>query len=314
MRNYTYDIAFSFLAQDESLATQLASILEERYRVFLYSRRQEQLAGKDGETTFNAVFGSQARVVVILYREGWGESPWTRIEETAIKNRAYDEGYDFALFVPLGAKPSVPKYVPKTRLWIGLERFGINGAASVIDARVQEFGGEPRATSLEDRAARTQRAAEFKAFREKYLRSYDGVQAADASFDLVLKTIHEQALVLQRAAPILDIQPKLFDRIFLLLGTGPALKVEWQLRFRNSLEEACIEATIWNGHPPIPGVFMPRDEQHRTHTFRLTPDVDTSQNFAWQFKNPEGVKLVGVDEACEQILTWWLARAERSRS
>ena len=176
MHEYEYDVALSFLVQDEPLATQLANILEERHRVFLYSRKQEQLAGTDGEKTFNDVFAKQARVVIVLYRQGWGESPWTRIEETALRNRAYDEGYDFALFIPTDDKPAVPKYVPRTRLWIGLTRFGINGAASVVDARIQELGGAPRVLSLEQRAARAQKASEFKTFREGYFRSHEGIQ------------------------------------------------------------------------------------------------------------------------------------------
>src|SRR5690606_2512554 len=137
-------VAFSFLVQDELLATRIAEILKERHRVFLYSREQEQLAGTDGEKSFNEVFSEQAWVVVVLYRHGWGESPWTRIEETAIRNRAYDEGYGFALFVPIADKPTVPKYVPKTRLWIGFTRIRIHGAASVIDARILRSRTWPR--------------------------------------------------------------------------------------------------------------------------------------------------------------------------
>src|ERR1039458_4546278 len=92
---YEYDVAFSFLAQDELLATNLNDLLQDRLNTFLYSKRQGELAGTDGEQTFNSVFGEKARVVVVLYRAGWGETPWTRIEETAIRNRAFEHGYDF---------------------------------------------------------------------------------------------------------------------------------------------------------------------------------------------------------------------------
>jgi hypothetical protein len=61
---FQYDVALSFVAKDEPLATQLADQFEGRLRVFLYSRRQEQLAGTDGEKTFNQVFPKQARLVL----------------------------------------------------------------------------------------------------------------------------------------------------------------------------------------------------------------------------------------------------------
>jgi hypothetical protein len=68
--DYKYNVAFSFLAQDEQLASQLNDHLQDRAKTFLYSKRQERLAGTDGEETFNSVFGEHARVVVVLYREG----------------------------------------------------------------------------------------------------------------------------------------------------------------------------------------------------------------------------------------------------
>ena len=68
--DYKYDVAFSFLAQDEQLASQLNDHLQDRAKTFLYSKRQERLAGTDGEETFNSVCGEHARVVVVLYREG----------------------------------------------------------------------------------------------------------------------------------------------------------------------------------------------------------------------------------------------------
>src|SRR2546421_5505849 len=40
---FKYDIAFSFVGDDEGLATQLNDRLQDRYRTFLYSKAQEQL-------------------------------------------------------------------------------------------------------------------------------------------------------------------------------------------------------------------------------------------------------------------------------
>lgn len=312
MHDYQYDVALSFLAQDEPLATQLANTLEERHRIFLYSRKQEQLAGTDGEKTFNEVFAKQARVVVVLYRKGWGESPWTRIEETAIRNRAFEEGYDFALFVPTDDSPSVPTYVPKTRLWIGLARFGINGAASVIDARIQELGGQLRVLSLEERAARAQQVAAFKAFREEYSRSYEAMQAADTSFGRMVETMEQRVAGLQAAAPGLSLGAKRYGRMLVVLGTGPALRLEWCRQYSNSFEGAYIDATIWEGHPPVPGSYSFHGERYPQHTLRASPDVTDARTFAWQFKTPEGVRQLGAEDACEYILSWWLGKTERA--
>jgi len=110
---FKYDIAFSFVREDEGLATQLNDLVQDRYRTFLYSKAQEQLAGTDGERTFNAVFGEQARHVAVLLRPEWGQTPWTRIEETSIKNRAYNQN-DFATFIVTAPRTPIPEWLPKT--------------------------------------------------------------------------------------------------------------------------------------------------------------------------------------------------------
>src|SRR5690349_20324605 len=119
-KKYKYEVAFSFLKEDEAIAVALNDLLQDRMSTFLYSKQQEAVAGTDGEKTFNRVFGEEARLVVVLYREGWGESPWTRIEATAVRNRGFEEGYDFVKFIPVAANATVPKWLPKSQIWIGL--------------------------------------------------------------------------------------------------------------------------------------------------------------------------------------------------
>ena len=139
---FNYDVAFSFLEADQVLAITIDNLLKDRLKTFIYTDRQAEIAGTDGEKIFNQVFGKEARMVVILYRPQWGSTPWTRIEETAIRNRGYEEGYDFVLFVMLEKGISPSQWLPKNRLWFGFERWGVQGLASIIEARVQEVGGE----------------------------------------------------------------------------------------------------------------------------------------------------------------------------
>jgi len=89
-RSYKYDVAFSFLAADLSVAKDLQGRLEPGLAVFMYERRKEELLGRDGMDVFSEVFRRDTRLSVILYRKGWGETAWTGFEESAIKSRALD--------------------------------------------------------------------------------------------------------------------------------------------------------------------------------------------------------------------------------
>ena len=55
--SYDFDVALSFGWKDEEFANRLCRLLEGRLRVFLYLKRQEMLAGTDGEQIFNEIFG-----------------------------------------------------------------------------------------------------------------------------------------------------------------------------------------------------------------------------------------------------------------
>jgi len=175
---YKYEVAFSFLQQDEPLATQLNSLLQERLSTFLYSERQLELVGKDGEVMLKQVFGKQARIVVILFRKEWGTTSWTRIEQNAIRDRAYDKGYDFCLLIPLDEPPTIPEWIPKNRIWYHLKRWEIDGAAAVIENRVEEAGGTAREETPVDRAARLQKRIAAAEKRKLFLSS-EGNNAAN---------------------------------------------------------------------------------------------------------------------------------------
>ena len=74
--------------------------------------------------------------------------------ELAIVDRAFAEGYEFTIFIPTDDPPTTPPWLPRTRLYFGLSKFGLQGAAAVIEKRIQELGGEPTVESVQDRAAR----------------------------------------------------------------------------------------------------------------------------------------------------------------
>ncbi len=50
--------------------------------------------------------------------------------------------YDFTLFISTD-DTGKPDWLPKPRLYYGLSRFGLLGAAGVIENRMQELGREP---------------------------------------------------------------------------------------------------------------------------------------------------------------------------
>lgn len=128
--SYSIDVAISFLSKDEELVKELNGALTPGLDVFYYAERQDELVSEDGEEAFGKVFRDKARIVVIFYREEWGNTVMTRAEKSAIKQRAAKESYRFTIWVPLDEKKSIPSYIDPQFIWFDIDRWGINEIAS----------------------------------------------------------------------------------------------------------------------------------------------------------------------------------------
>jgi len=288
MADYKYDVAFSFLKEDEELATSLNDLIQNRLSTFLYSKRQGEIAGTDGEETFNTVFGSAARIVVVLYRTKWGTTPWTRIEETAIRNRAFNEGYDFTVFIPLESPPKLPLWLPKTRIWADLERLGAQGAVSIIEDRVKEAGGISREETVEERATRLKQQLDKERKRKAFLNSADGVKSTSEEFAR-LTTQLEMIVSNLSSKTGLDMACKhninngafqwfeVYDMQF-------CVSAEWVIEYANMLDGSRLDVVLLKGRPRRPSRITlnePVKLQHSLFHF----DLDQSQNRGWRRAN-----------------------------
>jgi hypothetical protein len=162
-----YDVAISFLATDQLIAGELADRLVESLKVFYYPRAQEKLAGTDGMESMRMPFVSGSRVTVILYREQWGKTEWTRLEESAIKDGCLARGWSTLMFVQLDEMSKQPRWLPTTHVRFAFERYGIDELVGAIKLRVQEHGGTIEKPDAASRAKRVHREADFLAERAR---------------------------------------------------------------------------------------------------------------------------------------------------
>lgn len=200
-----YDVAISFLHRDEPLALQLFNRLAESFRVFLYSKRQEKLAGTDGLEAFRRPFRSDSRLVVVLYRDGWGKTPWTRVEEQAIQDRFLKEGWNWLLFATLDQTSTLPPWLPETRVRLSFEDYGFEQLVGAIRVRAQELGSVSHKEDIASRARRVEREADMRAEREQLLAS-QGMQAVQSETQNVFRELRNKAQDLATTSSSLSIE------------------------------------------------------------------------------------------------------------
>ncbi|MBI1909868.1 MAG: hypothetical protein HYS22_06840 [Deltaproteobacteria bacterium] len=286
MRDFKYDVAFSFLGQDEGLAQRLADIINEQYSVFLYNQKQKDLAGKDGEQEFADVFSNQARVVVVLYRQDWGQTTWTRIEETAIRGRAYDHGYDFVLFIPLDDLKKVPVWLPKNRLWCDLQRFGEESAAAIIISRINDQCGEPRPSSPVEEAKKFENDLRFKVELERWRSSSEGVQQVIKAVESLYEDLESQIKLIASEHPTIKFQiDKGRQRDLVVYYPPVSMTFDLNITYGNSLKDVALSVICWKG--PIvrsqPAMYFHEPEQISEE--RFVPQLGRDKVIRWQNSN-----------------------------
>jgi hypothetical protein len=183
-----HEVAFSFLAADVALATKFADSLA-RLPTFVFSRKQEDLAGTDGQETFRAAFRFDSRLNTVLLRSGWGQTPWTRVEQTAIQERCLADGWDRLLVVRLDDSPA-PKWIPQLNLYLDLRAFPFEQAVGAIKRQVQFLGGKPEPPSPLDTARNVARLAQFEKETKDLLRTPEGIRQADDAVISVAEALY----------------------------------------------------------------------------------------------------------------------------
>ncbi|WP_027582879.1 hypothetical protein [Bradyrhizobium sp. Ai1a-2] len=310
IEEFEYDVAFSFCAIDEGVATQLNDRLASRLKTFIYSERQREIAGTDGQESFSKVYGKTARLVVVLYRPEWGETPWTRIERDAIKNRSLDDGWDFTTFVPTVDRPQMPPWLPKTRLYVGLERWGIEAAAAVIESRATERGSNPREESVAERAARLRRARELKDKQDQFQSSEHGVRSAIQAYEDFSRAIEQHAEQISGAGIKITAQRSQEFRI--LTGLPPCNAIcSFRPYFANSLQEAYLLVDVFKGFPRLPGFYSSIDEPRKLKSLRYSYRLVRTDYQAWVGEDEKGREFT-PQQLADHILRNYMDIAEKT--
>ena len=307
--DFKYEVAFSFLDRDEPLAIQLNDRLQNRVRTFIYSQQQKKVAGTDGEETFHRVFGKEALKVAVLYRDGWGETAWTRIEQTAIRNRGHEVGYTFTIFIPLDRPPTVPAWLPAAQVWVDYNRYGLDGAAAVIEARIRDAGGQVHQETLEEHAQRTQREMAFAQRREKYQWD-EGAQAARQEMEKLMPAFQSCVAAVNRSSSISLAVGKIYYAIY-LTGLDFVLGLVWKQPVINRLNDSRLEIVLQSHAPAGPGYFQ--FEQPRTlRTLHFKFDLLSTEVGGWVSTDGQH-RAFSTDALAEHLTKFYLENGRQRR-
>jgi hypothetical protein len=285
---YKHDVAFSLLDRDEPLARQLSKLLEPA-DTFLYSERQREIVSTDGVDKFSSVFRQDARTVAVLHRAGWGKTPWTRVEETAIRERFHQEGADFLTIVKLDDS-APPIWIPTTRVWGGFSRLKAEGVAGVLLERLRHAGSNLRTETAQELAERVAREQIAERERIEFLGSSEGVKAATESAHATIAKLREIGAAI--GAAVTGEQ-----EVINLYREGFSVSASWQNPYINTLNDSALHVKEWVGRPDIGGRFIHHTEPQELSHWRYTFDRPTADDVGW--REPKSQRIYSPDQLAD---------------
>ncbi len=196
MDDYKYEVAISCTKEDESVAQELHDLLQPRVKsIFFYPENQKELIGQDGVQKFGSVFRTESRVALVVYREKWGKTPWTLVEENAIKEMCLNGGW--ARVILHSTDGTAPLWLPKFYIWSG-SRYGLSALAAAVEQKVQEEGGQVGEEDVLAKAQRIRRSLAVKEAREARRFTVEAVDAAHKERQAINKQLADLVAALER--------------------------------------------------------------------------------------------------------------------
>jgi len=288
--NPQYDVAISFLSEDEAIAAALNRKLSEGLRVFFYTQRQEELAGTDGLESMRKPFFDDSRVMVVLYRELWGKTRWTRVEETAIKEACLEYGWERLFFVVLDTASKLPIWLPKNFVRFNYAEFGLEQAVGAIKARVQENGGQYLPLTPAKRAELFEADERFRLDKLR-MNSEEGLKIIQERVAELFRLIESHCTDINSKNGYMqirygtDFKERNASNICVITNDRVGLTVTWNQPYSNTLSNTSLVIREFNG-----GLILPSEIGERMYfqnptllgTTKYSPDLSPAREYGWK--------------------------------
>jgi hypothetical protein len=290
---FKYDVAISFLAPDLPKARALAARLEPALSVFVYDRHAEELLAADGMERFAEVFRYQSRLHALLYRDGYGKTPWTSFEEGHIKERALHSRFTSLALVKLDASPG-PLWVHSNYLYAADKGDDLAEAAAVIRYRAREGGAVLHRPTAAEAAAALARRERLRSERFEILTSQRGLKRAREEVQSLFAAIEAAVSSVGAAVPGVRLACERTmdgDGIY-LVSPQCSTTIYWEQPYTNALRDSHLDVREVANTLALPSQsafrtvpILRRDARLVPYTFDLTDGLEAR----WRAGAAEGL-------------------------
>ncbi len=192
--DYKYDLAISLLDEDVQLGWDIVNKLGNPDKIFFYRKDVDDITFSNGVNVFSEIFANQARFVLVLYREKYGNTDWTAIEYSVIQERfkkTIKTDNSPILFCKLDNAPK-PTWLPETYLYHKIDK--LDDLVRLLRKKITDHGGISFPQTAEERL-------KLNLAKKKYEESFKN------------KVFHSQELADQARSEAANLKSKLYLKL-----------------------------------------------------------------------------------------------------
>lgn len=148
---YKYDLAISLLDEDAQIGWDIVNKLGNPDKIFFYKKDVDEITFTNGVNAFSDIFSVQARFILVLYRENFGNTDWTAIEYSVIQERfkkTIKTNNSPILFCKLDNSPN-PTWLPETYIYFKVSQ--LDELIRLLRKKITDFGGVSFPKTAEER-------------------------------------------------------------------------------------------------------------------------------------------------------------------
>lgn len=163
-----------------------------------------------------------------------------------------------------------------------IDRWGIEGALSVIETRVREFGGTPREETIEEYAVRKNQEMERKQKQRDFLQSAKGVQTAEQEFKNIFLEVKRLSETISDGDSKIKFNVENFYIKNFKIYTNKHFSISflWECAYSNTLEGSVLSMHLLK--EPIRFVDRERPTQLKEEEFNF--EIRDSGEYGWRMK------------------------------
>jgi hypothetical protein len=309
---FKYDVGISFLVQDISLAAALSDKLSESLGVFFFPRNQEELAGTDGLESMRRTFLQESRLNVVVYRQRWGSTPWTGVEEAAIRDSCLKCSFKNVFFFMVEPKDTKPDWLPDTPIRFNYGEFTLEQAIGAIKLRVKERGGRFEPLTPIKRAEQLKTEERYQRAKSA-MNSQDGLEKIALEVDGIIAEMERQiAEINAGGGTTIECEATRFSAC-VLRHDRVGMITRWHQRYSNSLDNSGLTVEEYNGRLLFQGElgrFMQPVPPECIKTVIYEPDLSPAYEYGW--KVSKGAKgFIPTRDLAEKCLLQFMDLIQR---